>query len=276
MAGRSGTKREIRAKAADGDEIGLHVHFFRRDRGQWITDTSDDSFIEGELDAAFRRFRTAIQQGCRSFRFGDRWLSAPALNIIESLGARYDLTGEPGISGAPFHPPDRYRGSFPDFRGLPLHPYHPAKDDFNRITEADRPLWMIPVSTGNLDRRWKALPQRWKRRGSKRGSLTVRPDPVRLDDDGLASVLVEWTARGTERVDIRVGSPDGPLFCGGAASGSQRTGRWARDGLQLFLQNTSETKPDRVEATLATATVHGVSDDPACSQLPDGERSGPR
>ena len=72
------------------------------------------------------------------------------------------------------------------------------------------------------------------------GTITARVQPLQLADGGrLGIATLSWTSSGTESVEVRVGAPDGPLFCRGGSSGSEMTGDWVRDGTVFFLQDVS-------------------------------------
>jgi hypothetical protein len=74
--------------------------------------------------------------------------------LVEHLGARYDLTLEPGQKGGQYGEP--FLGAFPDYRHVPHYPYRPAQHDF-RVPGIlfRRKLWMIPLSVGSAN--WKPM-----------------------------------------------------------------------------------------------------------------------
>jgi hypothetical protein len=142
---------------AAGDEIGLHVHFWRPAPelpGGWVIDFEDRSWIEQILRHSFRRFEAVLGRPCRLFRFGDGWLDGWALDLIASLGVEIDVTLEPGwparqglVSGEP------RRGSLPDRRGLSVAPYRRQGLDFRKpARQGGRPPWLLPVACGRLGR----------------------------------------------------------------------------------------------------------------------------
>ena len=78
----------------------------------------------------------------------------------------------------------------------------------------------------------------------------AQPNPVVVcDRSGLGQTTISWDAPAVERVEVRVGSPQGTLFVSGGSSGSQRTGKWVRDGMVFYLLNASNRR------TLATFRV---------------------
>jgi glycosyltransferase involved in cell wall biosynthesis len=106
------------------------------------------------------------------------------------------------------------------------------------------------------------------------GSITADPNPVWLA--GLASrpgkrfgkTTLSWTSRGTQEVQVRVGSPDGPLLSHSGPSGTATTGLWVTDGMVFCLQNVSGQLPLTWVNTLAVVRVGvRVSDEPMLSGL---------
>ena len=66
----------------------------------------------------------------------------------------------------------------------------------------------------------------------------ARPERLRVcDGSGLGVTRLEWTAPAP--MEVRVGSPDGPLFAGPAPTGGAETGKWVNDGATFFLRGPS-------------------------------------
>ena len=140
------------------DELGLHPHAWRWDEPaqQWVADFANQPWIEHCVRRSFAEFEACFGRPCRSIRFGDRWLNDETARLIEHLGARYDLTIEPGRT--PQKLLESFTGSLPDYTRAPRHHYRPSKSDFLRPggVLSRRKLWMIPVSTASLD--WAVSP----------------------------------------------------------------------------------------------------------------------
>ncbi len=86
-------------------------------------------------------------------------------------------------------------------------------------------------------------------------TLSASPNPIAVTGDArLGSTTLSWMAPGMESVEVRVGSPSGPLF-GNGSRGSFETGDWVTDGMTFYLQDTSGGKPLTAENTLATVVV---------------------
>ena len=146
--------REITLTERAGDEHGTHPHTFRWDAAQrsWVNDYADQSWIEYCVRVSFDAFERVFARPCRSFRFGDCWIDNETLDLVESLGAHFDLTLEPNHLATSRGPPwELFLGDSPDTRGVPTTPYRRSRRDFRR---ADRDgasrLWMVPVSTAVL------------------------------------------------------------------------------------------------------------------------------
>jgi len=69
-------------------------------------------------------------------------------------------------------------------------------------------------------------------------SLNGSPDPVQVcDGTGLGTVTISWNAADANaaRVEVHVGTPDGPTFAAGMAQGSAPTGKWTTNDTKFFL-----------------------------------------
>ncbi len=140
---------------AAGDELGVHTHSWRWDQvsGKWIADFLDQEWIDHCVQMSFNAYQESLQQPCLSFRFGDRWMNNATLDLVEKLGARFDLTVEPGQKEVFLSTPDDPAvGLIPDYTAAPHYPYRPATSDFRKQGWwRKRKLWMIPLSSGNVE-----------------------------------------------------------------------------------------------------------------------------
>jgi hypothetical protein len=159
------------------DELGLHTHAWRWNERfkRWVVDHGDQEWVERCLRMSFEAYRRAFGRSCYSFRFGDRWMNNATIDLLESLGVRFDLTVEPGIKPAPaLVLEELHTGSLPDYTVTPRRPYRPAREDFRKASAtADRRLWIIPLSTGRPLGRFAGL---------KRAARTIGID-LRRDGD---------------------------------------------------------------------------------------------
>jgi hypothetical protein len=144
-----------------GDELGLHAHAWRWDARarEWVVDHGDQRWIEQCLRTSFEAYRGAFGRPCLSFRFGDRWMNDETMNLLESLGVKFDLTVEPGKKARPgLHPGEAGTGSLPDYTAAPRWPYRPSRVDFRKQSSGQgRGLWIIPLSTQQVLGRFAAL-----------------------------------------------------------------------------------------------------------------------
>ena len=180
---------QIESLRRAGDEVGLHTHAWRRVDGEWISDYTDQGWINECVRVSFGAYKSAFGGACRSFRFGDHWMNDETFNLAESLGARYNLTVEPGLRSIVVAlPGETSTGRFPDYARAPREPYRPARDNFRRSGEArgEKDSWVIPVSTVLLPR-WPDAPfyRRvvWRARYGRRSyhplSLALEPNHFR-------------------------------------------------------------------------------------------------
>lgn len=87
-------------------------------------------------------------------------------------------------------------------------------------------------------------------------SLTASPNPIPVAGAGIHGITtITWMAPGAEAVEVRIGSPNGPLFVAGGKRGSAQTGLWAFDGMTFYLQDVSGGKPLTRENSLATVVI---------------------
>jgi len=182
----------LREFQVSGDEPGLHPHSWRWDETaqEWIADFSNESWIEHCVRRSFAAFEECFERPCRSLRFGDRWMNDATLALAESLGARFDLTIEPGRK--PERLPERFTGSLPDYTQAPRRPYQPSRNNFQKSGAwwRRRKIWMLPVST------------------AKPGSAAIREEPsssaipkvVDKHEVGSTPVYEGWLDQADHRV----------------------------------------------------------------------------
>ena len=155
-------RTQIENLRSAGDEIGLHTHAWRHVGGKWITDNGDQRWVNQCVRVSFEAYESAFGSGCRSFRFGDHWMNNETFDLVENLGAQYNLTVEPGLrSSAPagLSPLEVCTGRFPDYATVPREPYKPTREDFTKCAGArdEREMWVIPVSTALIPH-WPVAP----------------------------------------------------------------------------------------------------------------------
>lgn len=138
-----------------GDTVGVHPHAWRwlSERREWVADHGDPDWVDRCIEISFEKFGARFGEPPRLHRFGSRFLSNRVLDTAERLGARIDMTLEPG---EPAEGPGRRRGAawagvIPDYGAVPRRPYRPDLSGFTR-PDADgrRPLWEVPLTSGPL------------------------------------------------------------------------------------------------------------------------------
>ncbi len=79
------------------------------------------------------------------------------------------------------------------------------------------------------------------------------PNPS-TETGGYSTVTVSWAApSAVKAIQVRIGTPTGPLFCDGGQSGSVATGAWVTDGMLFYLQDV--TPPKNATLGLAANTI---------------------
>lgn len=205
--------REFDALLALGDEIGVHPHAYRWNdaSGTWTLDYGDTEWVERCVRMSCDSFAAAFGRPCQTFRFGDRWISHEAVQLLEALGIRYELTLEPGLPGGGFgRHGDRVTGSLPDLTHVPTRPYHPSTDDFRRPGTRSSGLCLVPLSTARVRPVW------WRRTASRLLGRGIPPMSSTL----LLSHAPQLFRRIVQDVLARPGTPylAMALRCNAAAS----------------------------------------------------------
>jgi hypothetical protein len=239
---------------AAGDEIGLHVHAWRWDEatGSWLIDFADTEWIEHCVRASAAAYESALGRRCRSFRFGDAFMSDAVAALLEELGIEFLLSVEPGRVVAPAAVGgERGTGSNPSHLGAPRVVFRPSRSNFRRRgLLRPRRLWVIPLTSGVVEPRFppsrfvspkaRLLAVGARARGRPWGRLRADPDPIVVSSEGEpGATLIQWRIEGPSEIEVRVGAPDGPLFARSDRSGEASTGPWVRDGLLFFLEDVS-------------------------------------
>ena len=136
------------------DEIGLHPHAWRWSESEqnWVSDFADPQWVEHCIRMSFASFEDCFKRSCRCFRFGDRWMNNRIMKLVDSLGAQFDLTIEPGYG--PERIPESSTAELPDYTMAPRSCYRPSRANYlrpgNRFFR--RNVWVIPVSTVAVNR----------------------------------------------------------------------------------------------------------------------------
>jgi hypothetical protein len=157
-----------------GDAIGVHPHSFRFDTRakRWLSDYADTDWAEHCQTMAFDAFRARTGERCSLHRYGDHFLSDRLVANAQRLGARVDLTAEPGLRAVRrLARGEPVTGTLPDYRRLPRAPYRASGDDFRRPDPQRRDgMWIVPLTAADPRR---AEP--WRRRALRRMTMHTRP-----------------------------------------------------------------------------------------------------
>ncbi len=90
-------------------------------------------------------------------------------------------------------------------------------------------------------------------------TLVASPNPIILQGAPYGTTTIYWNCPSSvQYIQIRVGSPTGPLFTTNTGTGSMRTGAWVTDGQVFFLQDITNGKAVIADNTLATLIVHTI------------------
>lgn len=147
--------KQLELLSSHGDTVGLHTHAtrWREDQGFWEIDYENQDWINQCVEMSFETFEACFGEPCRHHRFGDRFLNNDILALAEQLGARVDLTTEPGEpSTALFQAGIRISGFLPDYTMVPRVPFRPSIEDFRYPGKsATRSIWMLPLSATDDD-----------------------------------------------------------------------------------------------------------------------------
>jgi hypothetical protein len=174
---------EMLRLASEGDELGLHPHLFRwvATERRWIADY-DQAWVDECVTVAATAFERSLGRPCHTYRMGDTWTSEATMNLLQQLGARYELTLEPGRPATWPSPRRSATGPLPDLTLVPRTAYRPRKGDY-RVADPARldGLLIIPMTTAPVRPRFlRALYDLARHRGTRTPYWTalVSHEPV--------------------------------------------------------------------------------------------------
>ncbi len=179
-----------------GDEIGLHPHAYRwvPESNHWIEDLGNQEWVNHCVEMGFSAYKKLFGRHCDSFRFGAYWMSSETINLLERMGARFDLTVEPGLNVKKRYFPNQfYSDGVPSHEGAPHYPYRPSRTDFRKPDlERKDGIWMIPLSTGTVTFKFGRLETAYKKLFQSE-DLKPRLIPLNLGrgNNGFSTVMNE-------------------------------------------------------------------------------------
>lgn len=153
----------LRRLQSRGDALGLHTHAGRWDaaRRRWVVDHGDPAWVAHCARTAFASYAATFGEPCRRHRYGDRFTSRAALDLAAGLGARVDLTVEPGKPRtARVDVTAPATGEIPSSLHLRSEP----------MRHGDTDLWLLPLTAGDPG---PALP--WHIRTARRIRFAGQP-----------------------------------------------------------------------------------------------------
>ena len=165
--------RIVRRAREGGDAAGIHIHLWRwsERHNRWYNDLGDRAWVEHCVATSIDAFTEIFGEPPLMSRYGDRWLSHEAVDVIRAAGIRYELTLEPGMPGEAIHDDPHATGSLPDLRGAPREPFRPSKSNYLQPTDLGD-FWMIPVTTSPLH--WRLVRRApWLMRASRSPNLAL-------------------------------------------------------------------------------------------------------
>lgn len=139
----------IRESLENGDELGVHIHSWRKHNRllfrTWLADFSNEDWPLECLYLAHKTFISHFKRKPSFFTFGDHYMTDSFLGHLECLGYRADLSAWPGRPNIDrFVKHELSRGFLPSFEGVPRRPFKPKSSEGN-----SRGIWEIPVSVAS-------------------------------------------------------------------------------------------------------------------------------
>ncbi len=133
---------ELDRLRARGDTIGLHTHMGRWDPATagWLVDHGDPDWVAHCISTAFAAYAATFGEPCLRHRFGDRFMSPAALDLVGALGAEVDLTVEPGKPRT-----DRVDMTAPATGEIPSTLHLRSEP----MRHASSNLWLLPLTAGD-------------------------------------------------------------------------------------------------------------------------------
>ncbi|MBF9060008.1 hypothetical protein HKCCSP123_12525 [Rhodobacterales bacterium HKCCSP123] len=150
-----------------GDVVGLHVHTWRPVRrffrDSWIAEFEDAKWICHCLAVGLEAFQDRMGAAPAAFSFGDNFMHARALPILQEAGVRIDYSMDPGLNiSRPMGRGERCTGRIPDYSATPRVPFRPSVEDFRVPGPQTHALWELPVSSGLVGSNRDGSPRRSK------------------------------------------------------------------------------------------------------------------
>lgn len=158
---------EIAQMRENGDVVGLHVHTWRPVRrffrDSWLADFVDADWISHCLTMGIEAFRKRIGAAPAIMSFGDNFMHACALPIMQAAGIRADYSMDPGLNTTSgLGKGELSVGRIPDYSATPRAPFKPSAADFRVPGPTNYSVWEVPVTSGVVGRRRDGSERRTK------------------------------------------------------------------------------------------------------------------
>jgi hypothetical protein len=139
---------QVKTLESDGDEIGWHPHFWRRDQttGQWYQEIADIGWQVEMLKSAHQAYSSIHPSGTNSVRMGWIYHNNRTMQTIDKLGVRVELSASPGLCLLPGNEAVKGQNFF-DWSISPDMPYHPSRNDYRRPAQSGEEslrIWEMP------------------------------------------------------------------------------------------------------------------------------------
>lgn len=132
----------------EGDEISWHPHLARWNstRKLWFQEIHDEQWMKECIAKGFSAFRENWGKSPASSRMGWVFHNNLTMEQISFLGIKVDFSAVPALSKAIVSKKNtRDIYDYADWKGSPLHPYHPSCLDYRVPSKGKNlPIWEIP------------------------------------------------------------------------------------------------------------------------------------
>jgi hypothetical protein len=147
--------RQFHENLLQGDSLGTHIHAFRwvEDEMWGFEDWADAGYVDYCIEHAVEGYEQAMGERPALYRFGNSFQSHRAVQKIESLGAKIDVSIEPNRALYwRVSPPLYCTGDPPRMYDVPKEPYWPSIEDFRKPgPRFSRKIRLMPITTAYED-----------------------------------------------------------------------------------------------------------------------------
>lgn len=138
-------QEEIDTLQQKGDELGIHVHPFRKDGKEEVQDFEDKSWMNECVEVSVKTFKNNMGYTPRSISIGHGATYTEVVNFCRSQGIRYDFSLEYPISEEFPVNVGNFRGKRESGAEAPRAYYCPTKENMFEVS-SDQDYFLIPIS----------------------------------------------------------------------------------------------------------------------------------